>query len=64
MWKTRYLLSRVYEKQRKPEAVRDASKQAVGIIKMMASKVSDTEVKQTFLNSEPIQAVYKQLNAF
>jgi hypothetical protein len=29
----------------------------------MASNVSDTEVKETFLNSKQIQDVYEQLNA-
>ena len=63
MWKTRYSLSQVYNKQGKPKAAKAELEKAVGVIEKMAAKVSDAEVKQTFLKSEPVQAVYKELKA-
>ena len=63
MWKTRFSLGQIYNQQGKYEAAKESLEKASAIIAQMASNVSDIEVKQTFLNSEPIQAVYKQLNA-
>ena len=63
MWKTRFSLGQIYNQQGKYEAAKESLKKASAIIARMASNVSDIEVKQTFLNSEPLQAVYKQLNA-
>jgi len=63
MWKTRFSLGQIYNQQGKYEAAKESLEKASAIIARMASNVSDIEVKQTFLNSEPIQAVYKQLNA-
>ena len=63
MWKTRFSLGLIYNQQGKYEAAKESLEKASAIIARMASNVSDIEVKQTFLNSEPIQAVYKQLNA-
>jgi predicted ATPase/class 3 adenylate cyclase len=62
MWKTRYSLAQIYNQQGKYEAAKEALEEASAIIERMASNVSDTEVKETFLNSEPIQNIYKQLN--
>ena len=63
MWKTRFSLGQIYYQQGKFDAAKESLSKACAIVEQMASNVSDTEVKQTFLNSEPIQAVYKQLNA-
>jgi tetratricopeptide (TPR) repeat protein len=63
MWKTRFSLGQIYNQQGKYEAAKESLKKASAIIARMASNVSDIEVKQTFLNSEPLQVVYKQLNA-
>jgi tetratricopeptide (TPR) repeat protein len=63
MWKTRFSLGRIYNQQGKYEAAKESLAKASGIIERMASTVSDAEVKETFLNSKPIQDVYKQLNA-
>jgi tetratricopeptide (TPR) repeat protein len=63
MWKTRFALAQIYNQQGNYDAAKKSLAEASSIIERMASNVSDTEVKQTFLNSEPIQAVYKQLNA-
>ena len=63
MWKTRYSLSQVYSKQGKPEAAKRELEQAVAVIEKMASKVSDTEVRETFLSSQSVQAVRADLQA-
>jgi tetratricopeptide (TPR) repeat protein len=63
MWKTRFSLGQIYNQQGKYEAAKESLAKASATIKRMASNVSDTEVKETFLNSKPIQDVYKQLNA-
>jgi tetratricopeptide (TPR) repeat protein len=63
MWKTRFSLGQIYNQLDKYEAAKESLTKASAIIERMASNVSDTEVKETFLNSEPIQNVYKQLNA-
>ena len=63
MWKTRFSLGQIYNQQGQYEAAKGSVEEASTIIERMASNVSDTEVKETFLNSEPIQDVYKQLNA-
>jgi tetratricopeptide (TPR) repeat protein len=63
MWKTRVSLGQIYNQQGKYEAAKESLAKASATIKRMASNVSDTEVKETFLNSKPIQDVYKQLNA-
>jgi tetratricopeptide (TPR) repeat protein len=62
MWKTRYSLGQIYNQQSKYEAAKKSLEKASVIIERMASKVSDTEVKETFLNSNQIQDVYKQLS--
>jgi tetratricopeptide (TPR) repeat protein len=62
MWKTRSSLCQIYNHQGKYDDAKKSLSEASSIIERMASKVSDTEVKETFLNSEPIQAVNKQLN--
>jgi class 3 adenylate cyclase/tetratricopeptide (TPR) repeat protein len=62
MWKTRFSLGQIYNQQGKYEAAKESLEKASAIIERMASNVSDTEVKETFLNSKPIQDVYKQLN--
>ena len=49
--------------QKGREAAKESLEKASAIIERMASNVSDTEVKETFLNSEQIQNVYKQLDA-
>ena len=59
MWKARYSLSQVYKKQGKPEAAELELEQAIAVIERMASKVTDTEVRQTFLKSQQVQAVYE-----
>ena len=61
MWKARHALSQVYNMQGKPEAAKEELEMAVEVIERMASKVSDIEVKKTFLASEPVQAVHKEL---
>ena len=63
MWKTRFSLGQIYNQQGKYEAAKESLEKASAIIEQMASNVSDTEVKETFLNSKQIQDVYKQLNA-
>ena len=63
MWKTRYSLSQVYSKQGKPEAAKAELEQAIAVIERMASKVSDAEVRETFLRSQPVQAVREELKA-
>jgi tetratricopeptide (TPR) repeat protein len=63
MWKTRFSLGQIYNQQGNYEAAKESLRKASVIIERMASNVSDTEVKEYFLNSEPIQKVYKQLNA-
>ena len=63
MWKTRFSLAQIYNQQSNYDAAKKSLAEASSIIERMASKVSDTEVKETFLNSEPIQNVNKQLNA-
>ena len=62
MWKTHFSLGQIYNQQGNYEAAKESLEKASTIIDRMASNVSDTEVKETFLNSEPIQNVYKQLN--
>jgi tetratricopeptide (TPR) repeat protein len=63
IWKTRFSLGQIYNQQGKYEAAKESIAKAGAIIKQMASNVSDSEVKQTFLNSKPIQDVYNQLNS-
>jgi tetratricopeptide (TPR) repeat protein len=63
MWKTRFSLGQIYKQQGKYDAAKKSLAEASSIIERMASNVNDTEVKETFLNSEPIQNVNKQLNA-
>ena len=63
MWKTRFPLGQIYNQQGKYEAAKESLENAGIIIERMASNVSDTEVKETFLNSDRIQDVYKQLYA-
>ncbi len=63
MWKTRYLLSKVYDRDGRTEAAKESLEKASAIIERMASNVSDAEIKETFLNFEQIQDVYKKLNA-
>jgi tetratricopeptide (TPR) repeat protein len=62
MWKTRFSLAQIYNQQGNYDAAKKSLAEVSSIIERMASNVSDTEVKETFLNSEPIQAVNKQLN--
>ncbi len=64
MWKTRFSLGQIYNQQGKYEAAKESLEKASDIIEQMASNVSDTEVKETFLASEPVQAVFKELKAF
>jgi len=64
MWKTRFSLGQIYNQQGKSEAAKESLEKASAIIEKMASNVSDTEVKETFLASEPVQAVFKELKAF
>jgi len=63
MWKTRYLLSQVYDRDGKLEAAKESLEKASTIIERMASNVSDAEVKETFLASEQVQAVYRKIDA-
>ena len=63
MWKTRFSLGQIYNQQGNYEAAKDSLSKASAIIEQMASNVSDTEVKETFLNSMQVQEVSKQLNA-
>lgn len=63
MWKTRYSLSQAHKKQGKPEAAKAELEQAIAAIERMASKVSDAEVRETFLRSQPVQAVREELKA-
>jgi tetratricopeptide (TPR) repeat protein len=63
MWKTRFSLGQIYSQQGNYEAAKESLAKAGAIIQQMASNVSDTDVKETFLNSEPIQVVYEELNA-
>jgi len=63
MWKARYSLSQVHRKRGKPEAARAELEQAVAVIEKMAAKVSDADVRETFLKSQPVQAVHKELKA-
>jgi len=60
-WKARFLLSQVYKTQGKPDTAKTELEEAVAVIQKMASKVSDAEVRATFLSSEPVQAVYREL---
>jgi tetratricopeptide (TPR) repeat protein len=63
MWKTRFSLGQIHNQQGKYDEAKQSLEKASIVIEQMASNVSDTEVKETFLNSKPIQDVYKQLNA-
>ena len=63
MWKTRNSLGQIYNQQSKYDAAKKSLAEAGSIIERMASNVSDAEVKETFLASEPVQAVYKELKA-
>jgi tetratricopeptide (TPR) repeat protein len=63
MWKTRFSLGQIYSQQGKYEAAKESLEKASAIIERMASNVSDTEVKETFLTSNPVQAVYKEVKA-
>ncbi len=63
MWKTCFSLGQIYNQQDNYEAAKESFVKAKAIIERMASNVSDTEVKEIFLNSNQIQEVYKQLNA-
>jgi len=63
MWKTRFSLGQIYNRRGRYEAAKESIAKAGAIIEQMASNVSDTEVKETFLNSKPVQEVSKQLNA-
>jgi tetratricopeptide (TPR) repeat protein len=62
MWKTRFSLGQIYNQQGKYEAAKESLTKASAIVERMASNVSDTEVKETFFNSDQIQSVYKRLN--
>jgi tetratricopeptide (TPR) repeat protein len=64
MWETRFSLGQIYNQQGRYEAAKESLEKASTIIERMASNVSDAEVKKTFLASEPVQAVYKELKAF
>jgi tetratricopeptide (TPR) repeat protein len=63
MWKTGFSLGQIYRQQGKYEAAKESLEKASAIIERMASNVSDTEVKETFLASNPVQAVYKEVKA-
>jgi class 3 adenylate cyclase/tetratricopeptide (TPR) repeat protein len=63
MWKTCFSLGQIYKQLGKDEAAKESLEKASAIVERMASNVSDTEVKETFLASEPVQAVYKELKA-
>ncbi|MFC1858192.1 adenylate/guanylate cyclase domain-containing protein [Thermodesulfobacteriota bacterium] len=63
MWKTRFSLAQIYNQQGNYDAAKKSLAEAGSIIERMTSNVSDTEVKETFLTSEPVQAVYKELKA-
>ena len=63
MWKTRFSLGKIYSQQGDYDAAKKSLAEASTIIERMASNVSDTKVKDTFLSSEPVQAVYKELKA-
>ena len=63
MWKIRYSLGQIYYVQGKTEIAEAEIEKAIKVIEKMASNVSDSEVKETFLASEPIQRVYKKLTA-
>jgi tetratricopeptide (TPR) repeat protein len=54
MWKTRFSLGQIYNQQGKYDAAKELLEKASAIIERMASNVSDIEVKQIVLNSEPI----------
>ncbi|MFC1895478.1 tetratricopeptide repeat protein, partial [Thermodesulfobacteriota bacterium] len=62
-WKTRYLLGQVHKAQGRIGQAKEELQNAAAVIEKMASKVSDKEVKETFLSSEPVRDVYTELRA-
>jgi len=64
MWKTRFSLGQIYSQQGNYEVAKGSLEKTGTIIERMASNVSDIEVKETFLASEPVQAVFKELKTF
>ena len=61
MWKSRYLLGRVQREKGRLDEAKTLFEGAQAIIEKMASKVSDAEVRATFLASQPVQAVHAAL---
>jgi len=61
MWKTRYLLGRVQQQKGLLAEATESFAGAKAVIEKMASKVSDAEVRATFLASQPVQAVHAAL---
>ncbi|MFC1895158.1 hypothetical protein ACFL0Q_00635 [Thermodesulfobacteriota bacterium] len=62
-WKTRYLLGQVHKAQGRIGQAKEELQNAAAVIEKMASKVSDKEVKETFLSSESVRDVYTELRA-
>jgi len=61
MWKTRFLLGRINREKGQLDEAKALFEGAIAVIEKMTSKVSDAEVRATFLASQPVQAVHAAL---
>jgi tetratricopeptide (TPR) repeat protein len=55
IWKTRLALGDLREVQGRPEEARRAYQEAVAVVDEMASRLTDRELRETFLASEQVQ---------
>jgi tetratricopeptide (TPR) repeat protein len=60
IWKTWLALGDLREVQGRPEEARQAYQEAVAVVDEMASRLTDRELRETFLASEQVQATRRR----